>query len=78
MDDANQKLANAYERLFRAFLKHEKSVKVVTFWGVNDGVSWRSNGRPLLFDREDQSKPAFDAVIRVATGEQTKSDKAKF
>jgi endo-1,4-beta-xylanase len=78
VDDANQKLANAYERLFRAFLKHEKSVKVVTFWGVNDGVSWRSNGRPLLFDREDQSKPAFDAVIRVATGEQTKSDKARF
>lgn len=77
VDDANQKLANAYERLFQAFLKHEKSVKVVTFWGVNDGVSWRANGRPLLFDKEDQPKPAFDAVIRVATGEQTKSDKAK-
>lgn len=78
VDDANQKLANAYERLFQAFLKHEKSVKVVTFWGVNDGVSWRANGRPLLFDKEDQPKPAFDAVIRVATGEQKKSDKPKF
>jgi len=43
------------------------SVKVVTFWGVNDGVSWRANGKPLLFDRNNQPKPAFDAVIRVAT-----------
>jgi endo-1,4-beta-xylanase len=66
VDDANKKLAEAYERLFKAFLKHDKSVKVVTFWGVNDGVSWRANGRPLLFDRDDQPKPAFDAVIRVA------------
>ena len=66
VDDANRKLADAYERLFKAFLKHDKSVKVVTFWGVNDGVSWRANGRPLLFDRDDQPKPAFDAVIGAA------------
>lgn len=70
VDDANKKLANAYEGLFRAFLKHEKSVKVVTFWGVNDGVSWRANGRPLLFDKDDQPKPAFDAVIRAVTDKQ--------
>jgi endo-1,4-beta-xylanase len=73
VDDANRKLANAYEGLFRAFLKHEKSVKLVTFWGVNDRVSWRANGRPLLFDRDDQPKPAFDAVVRAATGAQPKS-----
>jgi endo-1,4-beta-xylanase len=72
VDDANQKLANAYAGLFRAFLKHEKSVKVVTFWGVNDGVSWRAQGRPLLFDANDQPKAAFDAVIRVATDGQLK------
>ena len=62
VDDANQKLAHAYSNLFRAFLKHEKSVKVVTFWGVNDGVSWRAQGKPLLFDAKNQPKPAFDAV----------------
>jgi len=69
VDDANKRLADAYAGLFRAFLKHEKSVKVVTFWGVNDGVSWRAQGRPLLFDAKDQPKPAFDAVIHAATGE---------
>ena len=73
VDDANRRLAGAYAGLFRAFLKHDKSVKVVTFWGVNDGVSWRAQGRPLLFDADDQPKPAFNAVIRLVTGEQPKS-----
>jgi endo-1,4-beta-xylanase len=72
VSDADKRLASAYAGLFKAFLKHEKSVKVVTFWGINDAVSWRAQGRPLLFDGEDKPKPAFDAVIRAATGEQPK------
>lgn len=70
VDDANRRLADAYAGLFRAFVKHDKSVKVVTFWGVNDAVSWRAQGRPLLFDGNDQSKAAFDSVIRAANSEQ--------
>jgi endo-1,4-beta-xylanase len=70
VDDANRKLADAYAGLFRAFVKHDKSVKLVTFWGVNDRVSWRAQGRPLLFDGNDQPKPAFEAVIGTAKGEQ--------
>jgi endo-1,4-beta-xylanase len=64
--DADQKLAAAYAGIFRAFVKHSDSVKLVTFWGVNDANSWRANGKPLLFDGDCQPKPAFDAVIRVA------------
>ena len=71
VDDADHRLAEAYQGLFRAFIKHEKSVKLVTFWGINDSVSWRSRGRPLLFDGNDQAKPAFDAVIRVAVGNRS-------
>jgi endo-1,4-beta-xylanase len=67
VSDANQRLANQYSNLFKVFLKHSKSVKVVTMWGVNDAVSWRANGKPLLFDGNDQPKPAFDAVVRAAT-----------
>jgi endo-1,4-beta-xylanase len=70
VDDANQRLADQYANLFKAFVKHKKSVRVVTFWGVNDGVSWRANGKPLLFDRNNQPKPAFAAVIRAATEER--------
>jgi endo-1,4-beta-xylanase len=66
VSDADKKLADAYAGIFRAFVKHRGSVKMVTFWGVNDAVSWRANGKPLLFDGNNQPKPAFDAVIAEA------------
>jgi endo-1,4-beta-xylanase len=69
VSDSDRKLAKAYAGLFQAFIKHQKSVKVVTLWGVNDAVSWRAQGHPLLFDGNDQPKPAFSAVISAATGE---------
>jgi endo-1,4-beta-xylanase len=65
--EADERLARAYEGVFRAFMKHRDKVEVVTFWGVNDAVSWRRAGNPLLFDGNNQPKPAFHAVIRVAT-----------
>jgi endo-1,4-beta-xylanase len=66
VSDADKKLADAYAGIFRAFLKHRDSVKLVTFWGVNDAVSWRAQGKPLLFDGNNQPKPAFHAVIAEA------------
>jgi endo-1,4-beta-xylanase len=73
ISDADKKLADAYAGIFRAFVKHRDSVKMVTFWGVNDANSWRAQGKPLLFDGSNQPKPAFDAVIRAASGEQSRS-----
>jgi endo-1,4-beta-xylanase len=66
VDEANQKLADQYAKLFRVFLKHREHIKLVTFWGVTDRDSWRRSGNPLLFDGSWQPKPAFDAVIAVA------------
>jgi endo-1,4-beta-xylanase len=63
--DADKKLTDAYVAVFRAFLKHRDAVKLVTFWGANDANSWRSRGRPLLFDGDSKPKPAFDAVIQL-------------
>ena len=66
-------LSKRYAELFAVCLKHRDVVERVTFWGVSDGDSWLNNwpvrGRtsyPLLFDRNHQPKPAFDAVIKVA------------
>ena len=73
VSDADRKLAEAYAGLFRAFVKHDKSVKIVTFWGPNDANSWRANGKPLLFDGHSQPKPAFHAVI--AEAKKTATDK---
>jgi endo-1,4-beta-xylanase len=67
VDEASRKLADAYAGIFRAFLKHRDSVKMVTFWGVNDAVSWRRGGSPLLFDGDNQPKSAFDSVVAEAT-----------
>jgi len=66
VSDADKKLADAYAGIFRAFLKHRDSLKVVTFWGANDANSWRAQGKPLLFDGNNQPKAAFEAVIRAA------------
>jgi endo-1,4-beta-xylanase len=72
VSDADKKLADAYAGIFRAFLKHRDSVKMVTFWGANDANSWRAQGKPLLFDGDNRPKPAFDAVIAEARKAQAK------
>lgn len=68
-----QSLAKRYGDLFAVLVKHRDVVSRVTFWGVTDADSWLNNwpvrGRssyPLLFDRQYQPKPAFDAVVRAA------------
>jgi endo-1,4-beta-xylanase len=66
VSDADRRLAEAYAGIFKAFLKHDKHVTMVTFWGANDANSWRANGKPLLFDGNSQPKPAFHAVIAEA------------
>jgi endo-1,4-beta-xylanase len=74
-DEMQQKLAQRYAELFSIFHKHADKISRITFWGVDDGCSWRNNwpirGRtdyPLLFGRDYQPKPAFYAVIEVVKG----------
>jgi endo-1,4-beta-xylanase len=66
VSDADKRLADAYAGIFRAFLKHRQSVRMVTLWGVNDAVSWRANGKPLPFDGDNRPKPAFEAILSTA------------
>ncbi len=61
--------AKRYKALFKLFLKYSSSIERVTFWGVWDGNSWRNylpmKGRtdyPLLFDRNFDKKPAYNAL----------------
>jgi endo-1,4-beta-xylanase len=72
-DAVQQALAKRYADLFGVYSRHCGLVTRVTFWGVTDKDSWKNNwpvpGRtdyPLLFDRDAQPKPAFQAVIQVA------------
>ncbi len=67
VSNSDKRLADEYVALFRAFMKHP-SVKVVTFWGVNDSVTWLRGATPLVFDANDQPKPAYDALIQLGLG----------
>ena len=69
------KLAQRYAQLFALFQRKREVIARVTFWNVHDGQSWKNNfpieGRsnyPLLFDRQAQPKPAFEAVLEQAGG----------
>jgi GH35 family endo-1,4-beta-xylanase len=61
-----QAQADAYGKLFAIFVKHRDAIDRVTFWGLNDRRSWRSGQSPLVFDRENRSKPALDSIVGVS------------
>ena len=56
--------------MFRIFNKYSDQILRVTFWNLHDGQSWLNNfpwrrvNHPLLFDRQGEPKPAYDAVLR--------------
>ncbi len=64
--------ANQYAKLFALFLRHKGEIGRVTFWGIDDGHSWlntwprKRTNYPLLWDRQYQPKPAFQAVLSAA------------
>ena len=69
---ADEELAQRYKAIFGLFLKHADNIDRVTFWGVNDGDSWLNGwpvkGRtnyPLLFNRNNQAKPAVDVLLEL-------------
>lgn len=71
-EDIERAQAKYYADLFRILLDHRQSVSRVTFWGVNDGHSWKNDwpmeGRsdyPLMFDRQNQPKRAAFEVVKL-------------
>ena len=63
--------AQAYGKLLALFSKHSDSIQRITFWGLHDGQSWlndfpwKRTNYPLLFDRNAEPKPAYNAVMSV-------------
>jgi GH35 family endo-1,4-beta-xylanase/enterochelin esterase-like enzyme len=59
--------AEDYARLFAIFDKHKASLERVTFWGLNDGRTWRRGQHPLLLDANNKPKPAYAAVVNKSS-----------
>lgn len=55
--------ADAYGKLFAIFVRHRDAIDRVTFWGLNDRRSWRRGQNPLVFDGDNQPKPALGAIV---------------
>ena len=69
-DSAQDLLARSYADLFNLFLRYKGKISRVTFWGIDDGMSWLNDfpirGRtnyPLPFDRNYQPKKAYSSII---------------
>jgi GH35 family endo-1,4-beta-xylanase len=66
-----QQQANKYKAVFQAAVDVNKNsskgkVTAVCVWGPNDANTWiGSENAPLLFDRNNQPKPAYDAVASI-------------
>lgn len=73
VEDLNAQ-AEDYAKLFAIFKKHEDVIERVTFWGLNDRRTWRWGQHPLLFDANNNPKPAYASIVELA-GEKD-ADKA--
>lgn len=63
-EDEAKKWNDRMEKVFALYKKHSDVISRITWWGVDDGMSWKNNfpmhGRtdyPLLFDRSYKMKP---------------------
>jgi GH35 family endo-1,4-beta-xylanase len=55
--------ADAYAKLFAIFIKHKDVIERVTFWGLSDRRAWRYGQHSLIFDADNQPKPAYAAIV---------------
>lgn len=57
--------AQYYREIFKIFKKYSDVITNVTFWGMTDNTSWRADENPLLFDKNQEPKPAFWAIVNT-------------
>ncbi len=55
--------ADDYARLFSILIQHRDAIERVTFWGLSDRRTWRFGQHPLIFDSNNQPKPAYRAIV---------------
>jgi len=61
-DTTKQRQAKQYAALFKIFKANARNISRVTFWGIDDGTSWRRVNYPTLMRNDYGLKAAFYAV----------------
>ncbi|MCL1965023.1 MAG: endo-1,4-beta-xylanase [Firmicutes bacterium] len=62
-EDAEMRQACKYAELFVLCKKYADHIARVTFWGLDDGSSWRASQFPLLFNADLSAKQAYTALM---------------
>ena len=62
-EDVSKAQGYLYAQLFKIFNAHASDIERVTFWGTDDGTSWRSSTNPTPFDKNLKAKPAYYGLI---------------
>lgn len=71
--NANYYQAKFYYEFFSRLIEEVKkgvNLTSVTLWGLTDDASWRRDSNPLLFNADLSKKPAFEAMVMAAKGEE--------
>jgi endo-1,4-beta-xylanase len=61
--DQEMRQALHYARLFEIFKENSAVIDRVTFWGLDDGGSWRGDRFPLAFNKDLTPKLVYWAII---------------
>lgn len=62
-EDEEIEQAQKYASLFKVYKKYSDVIDRITFWGIDDATSWRSENYPLIFDKDYQPKEAYYALL---------------
>ena len=71
-DDVQKLLTERYREIMGIFYEKRDKIERVTFWGVDDGMSWKNGSPipertnyPLLWNRDYSPKPALQAILDI-------------